>query len=345
MANLRLKKTILEVVDNQLKANDPPCTKDTYEKLIDAGYSKSEAKDKIGAVVLTEIYDILKEGQPFDEERFKAALQEMLRQSLDYEDSHHIRTEWDEWDDLAQKGYESFVDQKAEEGLGFWQAAWDIFQSAMEQISEKETLYSLMELLDFEYPIDGWLQDYDMELGNAGRYEERIEFCQKVLELFDWQDEDDSCFRCGIGESLFREGKTEEAYQYYENWLTDDPQNVNGLNSFSWILFENGDTQKAYEVIRKVTWGVSCYMDNSILFMRAKELAEYLGKEEESQWYQRQLDKFEESLKHWEMDEDEIFDEFTLPKQIPVVKEKKIYPNDPCPCGSGKKYKKCCGKR
>lgn len=24
--------------------------------------------------------------------------------------------------------------------------------------------------------------------------------------------------------------------------------------------------------------------------------------------------------------------------------ERKIYPNDPCPCGSGKKYKKCCGK-
>lgn len=27
-----------------------------------------------------------------------------------------------------------------------------------------------------------------------------------------------------------------------------------------------------------------------------------------------------------------------------VVKEQKVYPNDPCPCGSGKKYKKCCGK-
>ena len=25
--------------------------------------------------------------------------------------------------------------------------------------------------------------------------------------------------------------------------------------------------------------------------------------------------------------------------------EKKIYPNDPCPCGSGKKYKQCCGRR
>ena len=25
--------------------------------------------------------------------------------------------------------------------------------------------------------------------------------------------------------------------------------------------------------------------------------------------------------------------------------EKKIYPNDPCPCGSGKKYKQCCGRK
>ena len=23
----------------------------------------------------------------------------------------------------------------------------------------------------------------------------------------------------------------------------------------------------------------------------------------------------------------------------------KIYPNDPCPCGSGKKYKQCCGRK
>ena len=27
-----------------------------------------------------------------------------------------------------------------------------------------------------------------------------------------------------------------------------------------------------------------------------------------------------------------------------IKKEEKVYPNDPCPCGSGKKYKKCCGK-
>ena len=36
-----------------------------------------------------------------------------------------------------------------------------------------------------------------------------------------------------------------------------------------------------------------------------------------------------------------------LNKQLAPTKvneTKKIYPNDPCPCGSGKKYKKCCGR-
>ena len=31
--------------------------------------------------------------------------------------------------------------------------------------------------------------------------------------------------------------------------------------------------------------------------------------------------------------------------QETAEKNKKVYPNDPCPCGSGKKYKKCCGRR
>ena len=53
-------------------------------------------------------------------------------------------------------------------------------------------------------------------------------------------------------------------------------------------------------------------------------------------------------LEEWK----DIFDEETrktLYKEqkssTTIVKEAKIYPNDPCPCGSGKKYKKCCGKK
>jgi len=38
-------------------------------------------------------------------------------------------------------------------------------------------------------------------------------------------------------------------------------------------------------------------------------------------------------------------DEEPLPPPVePIHAEKNVGRNDPCPCGSGKKYKKCCGK-
>ncbi|RKZ30003.1 preprotein translocase subunit SecA, partial [bacterium] len=33
------------------------------------------------------------------------------------------------------------------------------------------------------------------------------------------------------------------------------------------------------------------------------------------------------------------------PKSKTIVKGKKVGRNDPCPCGSGKKYKNCCGRK
>ena len=40
-----------------------------------------------------------------------------------------------------------------------------------------------------------------------------------------------------------------------------------------------------------------------------------------------------------------VFYDGKMVGQKPYVRESaKIRPNDPCPCGSGKKYKKCCGR-
>ena len=38
-----------------------------------------------------------------------------------------------------------------------------------------------------------------------------------------------------------------------------------------------------------------------------------------------------------------LFMDRQVPKIVPVVNKIKIRPNEPCNCGSGKKYKKCCG--
>lgn len=39
-----------------------------------------------------------------------------------------------------------------------------------------------------------------------------------------------------------------------------------------------------------------------------------------------------------------LFMDYSVPKPVPVVKKSKVGPNEPCICGSGKKFKKCCGR-
>jgi hypothetical protein len=72
-----LKAMILEVVDNQLQANDPPETRQTYDRLISEGHTEKDAKRLIGTVVSAEIFDILSKQEPFNAERFTKALKNL----------------------------------------------------------------------------------------------------------------------------------------------------------------------------------------------------------------------------------------------------------------------------
>jgi uncharacterized membrane-anchored protein YjiN (DUF445 family) len=73
-ANPDLKREILQVVNNQLERLDPPETKATYDRLVASGISNQEARRLIGCVISSEIFDVLKQQQPFDHARFVKAL-------------------------------------------------------------------------------------------------------------------------------------------------------------------------------------------------------------------------------------------------------------------------------
>ena len=72
-----LKSAILEVVENQLQANDPPETRQTFDRLISEGYSEEDSKKLIGLVVTSEIFDVLNKQEPFNSKRFVRALNEL----------------------------------------------------------------------------------------------------------------------------------------------------------------------------------------------------------------------------------------------------------------------------
>ncbi|WP_428910721.1 hypothetical protein [Niallia sp. Krafla_26] len=65
---------MIEIVDNQIKINNPTCTKETLERLVNTGFSEEESKELIGRVLLEEMHHILKRQVPFNEERYSKKL-------------------------------------------------------------------------------------------------------------------------------------------------------------------------------------------------------------------------------------------------------------------------------
>ncbi len=78
--NPHLNATILEVVENQLRENNPPETRQTFERLLASGYSRQEAMEMLGSAVVGEIWAALKEKKPYDAVRFREALEKVLEE-------------------------------------------------------------------------------------------------------------------------------------------------------------------------------------------------------------------------------------------------------------------------
>jgi len=68
---------LLEVVDNQLRANDPPETRSTLNRLIVEGYSEKEAKEFIACAVTSELFQIMKSNEKSDIQRYVASLDKL----------------------------------------------------------------------------------------------------------------------------------------------------------------------------------------------------------------------------------------------------------------------------
>jgi len=72
-----LHVTIHQTIENQLAAKDPPVVHETLERLMRSGLSRHEAIHAIGSVLSVEIWEILKDERPFDEEKYERGLRQL----------------------------------------------------------------------------------------------------------------------------------------------------------------------------------------------------------------------------------------------------------------------------
>ena len=61
---------IFEIIDNQIKANDPPETGEAMERLLALGWDQLDAKKMVGQCIAIEIFNVMKHQEPFNKERY-----------------------------------------------------------------------------------------------------------------------------------------------------------------------------------------------------------------------------------------------------------------------------------
>jgi hypothetical protein len=78
-----LKAVFLEAVESQMRDNNPPETRMTFERLRGRGISEQDAKTLIGSVIEVESSLIMKSGTSFNHERFVRNLRRLPDQNFD----------------------------------------------------------------------------------------------------------------------------------------------------------------------------------------------------------------------------------------------------------------------
>ena len=122
--------------------------------------------------------------------------------------------------------------------------------------------------------------------------------------------------RRAMAESCFDMGEASKADRLYEDWLAADPGwgwGWIGWSDLYWLFSQRErDYQRAEQILTRAI-GIPELRDRNYVLERLSDLHEESGQTEDN--------------------------------ITPFVAErrKKIGRNDPCPCGSGKKYKRCCG--
>lgn len=82
-ANENVRQEIFNIVNNQMATNNPPETKETFNRLKKEGYNDFEARQLIGQCVAVELFDILKHHKRFDEARYIRHLKQLPKEPFD----------------------------------------------------------------------------------------------------------------------------------------------------------------------------------------------------------------------------------------------------------------------
>ena len=221
-----------------------------------------------------------------------------------------------------------------------------------------------------------WIQDLEDELWNAGLEDRqfltaRIALSEEGLRRFPAEDElMTENRRRALAESYYELGETGKAESLYRDWLKLDPRWgwgwIGWSDCYRFTRTELRDWGRSERILREGL-AIVDVRDRSDLAERLADLCGEQGRVEEAKEFRQQAKRSAAAMETSRsvssagtvlrkktqinfggeglpLSELSNVAAMVRGKSSPVsVGKNKVGRNDPCPCGSGKKFKKCCG--
>jgi len=242
-------------------------------------------------------------------------------------------------DDLMQQGYREWESRRGRAACEVWIGAANLFFSLYRRRD-----YAGLEAFDEAFAgtefVYNWVHDLMESLHSAGLaepiyHEHRVRLAADFLQQIGVPDRPMREFlrqELAIGWSELR--RRDQSDALFTAWLREDPK-----WGWGWIVWADmyhycrggdRDLARAEELLERGL-AVKDVRDRDALIDRQADLRERQGRMEEAKALRQTANALRASAARQRM-------------PAPFRASSKSGRNDPCPCGSGKKHKKCCGR-
>ena len=264
---------------------------------------------------------------------------------------------WEHIDASMQRGYVHAMSNSDVPACIEWKKTWNAILMAMDSGD-----YGSIEDFDEDFRgqqcIFNWASDYEMALMNATTDDisfanDMISFCTEYLKRSSDKHEHNCLnMRTAIANSYFRLGMVEAGEKAYLDLTSEIPKWGWGWIKWSYEYSsyeENRDYSKAIEILKKGL-DVDGVDEVYVIKEQLKEVYEDCGMQEEANsiiiddcdYGGVPLSEIGNVANTLSKELNTAVNDLITPS-IKPTQTKKVGRNEPCPCKSGKKYKKCCG--
>jgi tetratricopeptide (TPR) repeat protein len=276
-------------------------------------------------------------------------------------------------DDKMQDGYD-LRESGAVAVCRVWLDAWSDVQSILDKAGMR-SIQEFDERFGGSQSLFNWIQDLEDELWNAGLEDRqfltaRIALCEEGLRRFFRTDDDlmSENRRRAMAESYYELGETDKAEALYRGWLHLDPRWgwgwIGWSDCYRFTRTERRDWRRCEQILREGL-AIADVRDRADIVDRLADACEEQGRSEEAAEFRRQAKRITETVEVSQsvssagkvlrqktqvniggagLPLSEMSNlAATMRKTTAPFTRQKVGRNEPCPCGSGKKFKKCCG--